>query len=371
VIGSAPWDWPGDALSWAWDTAAGAVNGVAGDALRAFTAWVAAGAGWLLEHCFMALAATTDPRPGEGWFQTAYLHMAMIGAAFAMPCLMLGIIQALLRQDAALLGRVIAAVPGSVLLTVAAVAVTQMLLGVVDHLSLWLAAQSGTTLAGFGARLGRLIVAGGGGVTLFVMFVVAVVVAFAALVLWVELLVRAAIVYALLGFFPLAAALMIWPATAGAVKRLSRLLLAIILSKLAMVWVVSLGAIAIDQSGVADRFEGLLAGGALVGMACFAPMAVLRLLPLVEEAVSVRGNLGAHGAGGLARRASRIDPQSARENLHRQAAFMRGGVAALMSARPVAAASRIAPIPVALATARRAMPVAAARVKSAASRGGS
>ena len=34
----------------------------------------------------------------------------------------------------------------------------------------------------------------------------------------------------------------------------------------------------------------------MIGVACFAPMAIHRLLPLLEEAVHVRGNLSAGGA---------------------------------------------------------------------------
>ena len=126
-------------------------------------------------------------------------------------------------------------------------------------------------------------------------------------------------VYVLLGFFPLMAAMMIWPAAAGGIRRLIRLLVSVILSKLVIVAVVSMGVAAATESGASDRFEGLLVGTAMIGVACFAPMAIHRLLPLLEEAVHVRGNLS---GGGAARTAS-------------------SGMYAMQSAQAAAAAARL------------------------------
>jgi hypothetical protein len=134
--------------------------------------------------------------------------------------------------------------------------------------------------------------------------------------------VRAALIYVLLGFFPLMAAMMIWPAAAGGIRRLVRLLVSVILSKLVIVAVVSMGVAAATQSGASDRFEGLLVGTAMIGVACFAPMAIHRLLPLLEEAVHVRGNLS---AGGAARTASSgMATMRSAEGAATQLGWMRG-----------------------------------------------
>jgi hypothetical protein len=285
----------GDLWGWGTGVFGSAARGVAGDGIRALTSWVADGAGWLADRCFAAMSATSDPRPQEGWFSDAYRRMALIGMAMSAPCLILGIIQALIHQDGRLLARVIAAVPGSVLLTFAAVAVARMLLGATDEMSAWLVATSGRDVGGYGAKM-ALILADSPGTSAFVVFLIAVVCAICSMVLWIELLIRAALVYVLLGFFPLMSALMIWPAAAGGIRRLVRLLVSVILSKVVIVAVVSMGVAAATDSGSSDRFEGLLVGTAMIGVACFAPMAIHRLLPLLEESVSVRGNLTAGGA---------------------------------------------------------------------------
>jgi hypothetical protein len=221
--------------------------------------------------------------------------MTLIAAAMSAPCLMLGLIQSVMHQDGRMLGRVVAAVPGSALLTFAAVAVTRMLLGATDQMSLWLIHASGHQVGAFGAKLAEAVVATPG-VSAFVVFMISTLTAICALVLWIELLVRAALVYVLLGFFPLMAVMMIWPATSAGIRRLVRLLIAVILSKVVIVGVVAMGVTAASESGASDRFEGLLVGTAVIGIACFAPMAVHRLLPILEEAVHVRGNLSAGGA---------------------------------------------------------------------------
>jgi hypothetical protein len=315
---------------WGWGTGlfGDAARSVAGDGIRALTSWVADGAGWLAERCFEAMSATSDPRPGEGWFSDAYQRMALIGMAMSAPCLVLGVTQAMLHQDGRLLARVVAAVPGSVLLTFAAIAVTRMLLGATDEMSLWLIQTSGRDVGGYGAKM-ALLLESSPGTSAFVIFLISAICAVCALVLWIELLVRAALIYVLLGFFPLMAAMMIWPAAAGGIRRLVRLLVSVILSKLVIVAVVSMGVAAATQSGASDRFEGLLVGTAMIGVACFAPMAIHRLLPLLEEAVHVRGNLS---AGGAARTASSgMSTMRSAQSATTQLGWMRGREAGVTS----------------------------------------
>ena len=234
----------------------------------------------------------------------------------------------------------IAAVPGSVLLTFAAVAVTRMLLGATDEMSLWLVQTSGRDVGGYGAKM-ALLLASSPGTSAFVIFLISAICAVCALVLWIELLIRAALVYVLLGFFPLMSALMIWPAAAGGIRRLIRLLVSVILSKVVIVAVVSMGVAAATDSGSSDRFEGLLVGTAMIGVACFAPMAIHRLLPLLEESVPVRGNLSAGGAARTAQSgiASVHSAQSATQQLGWMRARSAANAASASVPRPSAAGS--------------------------------
>ena len=150
----------------------------------------------------------------------------------------------------------------------------------------------------------------------FVLLLIALLVAVAAFVLWIELLIRAAAVYVAVLFLPLALATLVWPAVSHWCRRLVETLAALILSKFVIVATLSLAAGAVS-SGTAGTgahgagFSAVLAGGALLVMATFVPFAILRLIPAVEagavthlDGLRARGH-GRHDAAAPFRRGSR------------------------------------------------------------------
>jgi hypothetical protein len=129
----------------------------------------------------------------------------------------------------------------------------------------------------------------------FLAFLVGAFTAAAALALWLELLVREAAVYVIVLMLPLAFAALVWPARRIWAIRAVELLVALILSKFAIVAVLSLGGAAVSNSIGGASVTGAIAGGALVLMAAFAPWALLRLLPLAELASGAAGSLRGEG----------------------------------------------------------------------------
>ena len=119
--------------------------------------------------------------------------------------------------------------------------------------------------------------------TAFLAFVVGLLTVAGAVVLWVELLMREAAVYVIVLMLPLAFAAMVWPARRVWAIRAVELLVALILSKFAIVAVLSLGGAALGHT-LRQRGHGTLAGFVLVCWRSFAPWALLRLLPLTELA---------------------------------------------------------------------------------------
>ncbi len=116
---------------------------------------------------------------------------------------------------------------------------------------------------------------------------IALLIAVAAFVLWLELLIRAAAVYVAVLFLPLALATLVWPAISHWCRRLVETLAALILSKFVIVATLSLaaGAISSGTAGTGTHgsgFSAVLAGGALLVMATFVPFAILRMIPAVE-----------------------------------------------------------------------------------------
>src|SRR4029434_5650491 len=145
----------------------------------------------------------------------------------------------------------------------------------------------------------------------------ALIVTLGALSIWLELLLRAAGIYisvlvlplalsavispggwrlgsapiscALLSL-PLALSAMIWPAGWRWCRRLIEFLIAIIFAKVFIVAIINLAAAGLARGGLGDKFEGVLAGGALLLMAAFTPVALLKLIPLAEAAVVTAGH---------------------------------------------------------------------------------
>lgn len=145
-------------------------------------------------------------------------------------------------------------------------------------------------LSGFGAAAAD---ATGG----FALVLIGLVVAVGALLVWIELMVRSALVYLLVALSPLAFAAMTWPAARGVLRRTVELLLAVIVSKFVICVAVAVGAAALGgagsaagpEAGAAASLGTLLAGAAVLGLAAFSPFVVLRLIPFAEAAVAAHG----------------------------------------------------------------------------------
>jgi hypothetical protein len=182
--------------------------------------------------------------------------------------------------------------PLSLLLTGVAVELVRLGLAVTDALSNRVLAGSGvdtTNLLGpvstFFAGVGAVEPA----VPAFVVFVGGILVALAALVLWLELVVRAAAISAAALFLPLALTSLVWPAVAHWCRRLADTLAALVLSKLVIAAVLSLAAAALagglGQSGASSGggFSAVVVGIALLAVATLAPFTLLRLVPAIEQ----------------------------------------------------------------------------------------
>jgi hypothetical protein len=150
---------------------------------------------------------------------------------------------------------------------------------------------------------------------------IALLIAVAAFVLWLELLIRAAAVYVAVLFLPLALATLVWPAVSHWCRRLVETLAALILSKFVIVATLSLaaGAVTSGTAGTGNHgsgFSSVLAGGALLLMATFVPFAILRMIPAVEAgAVAHLDGLRERGTAAITRTARTAAAHALHEGL--------------------------------------------------------
>ena len=131
----------------------------------------------------------------------------------------------------------------------------------------------------------------------FVVFILGLFAVVGAFLLWIELLIRASLLYVLLACSPLAFACFVWPTARRVLHRLAELILALVLSKVVIAIALAVAASALTQGttnpAVIPTGEAqvgtLLVGVIMFLLAALAPFIVLKLFPVVEAAVVAQG----------------------------------------------------------------------------------
>ncbi|MEX1171827.1 MAG: hypothetical protein WEG56_04350 [Chloroflexota bacterium] len=176
------------------------------------------------------------------------------------------------------------------------IAVTQVLLGATDELAHQILdnTRAGANARAVLERLGeRDAVAYGSAFVVFLLGLVAVVGAF---LLWIELLIRASLLYLLIALSPLAYAAFVWPSARRVLRRLAEFVVALALSKVVIAIAMAVAASALTRGASSAGIEtgeqkvgAMLVGVIMFMLATFAPFLILKLLPVVEAAVAAQG----------------------------------------------------------------------------------
>ena len=255
----------------------------------------------MLHETATALGATTSPQLQSTWFSSTYWRMAAIATMLTLPFLFAATVQAALRSDVALLTRAaLGYLPLAILSIAIAAPVTTLVLAASDELCSLISAAAANQSAHVLAYAGVLVAGlSAFGQSPFLAFLIAMFAIVAAFALWIELLLREAAVYVVVLMLPLAFAALAWPARRIWAVRAVEILAALILSKFAIVAVLSLGGAAIAASVGHHDVSGLMAGTVLIMLAALSPWALLRFVPLAEvaagAAAALRGELRSHG----------------------------------------------------------------------------
>lgn len=293
------------------DPISNALKGVGNGIFEQVTSWVADGASWLIGQVVKGIEETTTPQLTTKGFVSQYGKMAQIAALMGLAMLLLAVLEGLAQGNPGMLARVVLInLPLAFIATSVAYAVVQLLLVATDGLCHAIASASHdnsnqffkaaiTGLGEAGGSAGKEIGGAGGtnptgavagqaagttAVPLFVTFLAAIIGAFAAFMVWLELLMRDAAIYVVALFMPLALAASIWPRWGGALRRTGELLVVVIGSKFVIVSIISLAAGLVAETD--GRIEHILAASALMLLACFAPFVLLKLVPFAEGAMT-------------------------------------------------------------------------------------
>jgi hypothetical protein len=283
------------------DPLAGLAGGVAGDTAKAaagsvfsaLSSWLATGADQLLSHVLNQVAAPTVIATGGSptaplaaavhpdltatWFIPQETLMVELMALVMFPLLAVSTIGAIAHQDLSRLGRTwLVSLPLALLCGFVGIELTTVGLKVTDALSstvlsqVDLAATIGVAVEGMSNPLTGPVVTGA----------IAFLALVAAILLWLELVLRSAAVYIAVLFWPLAMAGLVWPSTTRMAKRLIEMLAALLLAKFVVAAVLALGVNAVSTGGA----DGAITGVAILLLAGFAPFLLFRMVPVIEAA---------------------------------------------------------------------------------------
>ncbi|MEY2422058.1 MAG: hypothetical protein QOI95_2125 [Acidimicrobiaceae bacterium] len=331
--------WFPNPISWALDKAGGLLSDTASSVIgwsfdkviSGLVAWVLDGVAWAVGAVFGFISAATSPNVTAPWFvgdgahDGPYRVMVGVAAVLLLVFVFAGIIQGVLAGDTGgMLRRIGVDLPFAIGGMVGLVVFTQTLIELTDQLSAGILSSFGDDVRHFldgVANVGQLT---GGAATALVIFLLGLGTLLAALVIFVELVIRSALIYVVVGLCPLAFAALLWPVTRGVLRRILELLAALIFSKVIIALALAIGAAALGGAGtgattteptlvapgtqtdtvgsptsassdaatVTAAAGVLLAGLATFAVACFSPFVVLRLFPAVESAVVAQGLRG-------------------------------------------------------------------------------
>ncbi|MCL4448422.1 MAG: hypothetical protein M1483_08480 [Actinobacteria bacterium] len=261
--------------------------------LGAITSWIVSGAAWLLDAVGKMLTFSTYKGLQSGWFLGRYRAMISLAALLALPMMLAGVIQTIMRQEPAKLIKIVFMyIPLAALLTLAAVQLVALGLRATDAASTLISQGISLNPVTFLAKLGSTLetngiatIMGSASIPMFVVFLVALIVVMATFWLWLELVLRNAAIYMVVLFLPLCLLSFLWPAVSHWSRKLFELIAALILSKLVIVGALGLASAVLQAGGATPIGSGsgqLLVGTALLLLAAFSPFVLFRLVPLIE-----------------------------------------------------------------------------------------
>lgn len=308
-------EWAIDALDSLLGFAGGATAGVVGwtweAAVEGFYTWLANGLALLLEWVWSILDSGTTPRLTEDWFANELAaRVAVIALAVVIAMMLASAIQAALAGRPEQIADAVKEGVRAIVATALTVTVIDVLIGVTDEAAatVWAVGREDlvltierVVLVATASPYLRTNVIGPASLGLGLV---------ALLGLAISLLMRSALIYVAAALAPLVWAANVLPLFRGSARKLVHLLVALVVSKLAIVitLVCAVKLIANPMDGTAEGAavnEGAAAVGTLVtGFVCFlvaavSPLVIYRLMPTIEGAAATGGI-----AGGWARGAS-------------------------------------------------------------------
>ena len=256
---------------------------------------VADAAAAVTEAIIAAMTSTTAVDLDGGFFpELTPLRQTVMGMSIALVLafFLASIVRALAAgEPGAIIRAALVDVPAAIMTMLLSVTIAWILLRIVDEASLGVTGDVGAAMGGLSASLvavDLLTTSGLLGLIFGLLFIIG------AMLVWLQLLVRSALIYVLIVMAPLGFATRAHPGTRQIARRTIEMGVALILSKFAVAVAFGVGSTAISSSnGVPEgdgvALSGMMAGVAVMLMAAFMPWVILKAIPFVESATSAAG----------------------------------------------------------------------------------
>jgi len=281
-------------------TTAAQIGAGGGVTLAGITGWVGAGAVWVLHEAASVIGSTTEPNVHAPFFEREYGRMIALAALLALPMLLLAIIEGLLRSNWEVLLRALLAVPTAFLITAMAVVLVGIGVTLSDLMGQSVASGAQADAKKFfdhaAIVLGVLLAVGGAaghllaghapaaahvikGAPLFILATGSLYAFLAAGLVLLELFMREVGIFATLLFVPIVMAARVWPRLRHWGRELTQGLVALILSKFAIVAILAFAAAA----GSSWHPTVLLIAFALLTVAALSPAALFGIVRFADH----------------------------------------------------------------------------------------
>lgn len=256
-----------------------------------------------LSSAIVADSGPTSVDLGSAVFSTGPAAQLMgicglLGGALLISFFMMAVARSVIAGDvAAVVRSALVEVPLAIFKASGVVVVAQLMIDVVDESTEAVLGGGGANLVGFSSHLASredLTAAGLLGLVFALVYVVA------SVVVWFQLVARAALIYLLASFSPLAFAAGVYGAGRQLEKKFVMLAIALIVSKFAQAGALALGAGFLEASSTGDgALSEMMIGAALMLMAAFTPWLIYSILPAANDATAAAAG-GSMAAGAVA-----------------------------------------------------------------------
>ncbi len=264
-----------------------AAQAMAQAVFQSFGTFVADGVKVVLDQVSVAISDTTKEKLDRQWFDAHFGVMRSLALLILLPLMLVGLISAVIHRD---MGQLVRAggvyVPVAILGGAASLLLTEEALSVTDAATAFVTGDTSTSvnraMAALSGAVSRLSSVGAFGLGTFLGIIVLLLLMAAAVLIWIELLLRTSAIYVVVLFLPLAMSGLVWRGTVAWTRRMIEVLVALILSKFVIVVVLDLAA---GMVTAGDGIGTIMQGATLLLLAACAPFALLRLVPVVEAGV--------------------------------------------------------------------------------------